>query len=189
MSLLRRSSSRRSSRRRRRPMLEILEPRDCPAVQAFFASGVLTVVGDEGNNVIDLFQPADRVVQVTGDGQTWLFEDVDEVFVDAGDGDDQATSSKPKEIVVVGSKIHIDVRAGNDVVKIDDGGPLEAEPNLISTMNYSVNLGTGADELHVAAENSGLNLRVQSADGFDRHEIGHTLGFRHEHIRPESIVR
>jgi len=194
MSLLRKLLSRRASRREDcrlwRPMLEILERRDCPAVQAFFAAGVLTIVGDGGNNVIDLFQPADRVMQVVGDGQTWLFEEVDEVLVDAGDGDDRATSSKPKEIVVVGSKIEMQMGAGNDAVRIDDGGPLETEPNLLSTMNYSVDLGTGADALRVAAENSrALNLSVESADGFDRHELGHTLGFRHEHTRPESMVR
>ncbi len=194
MSFTHKQFSRRIGRRREcrhtRPMLELLERRDCPAVQAFFAAGVLSVVGDEGNNVIQLFQPRDRVVEVMGDGQTWVFEEVDEVLVDAGDGDDQATSSKPKEIVVVGSKIKMEMGAGNDTVRIDDGGPLEKEPNLLSTMNYSLNLGTGADVLRVAAENSGiLNLSVQSADGSDRHELGHTLGFRHEHTRPESIVR
>ena len=175
-----------------RPMLEILERRDCPTVTAAFnpVTGVLTVVGDEGNNVIDLFQPQDRVVRVVGDGQTWVFTDVDAEFVDTGDGDDQVTWSKPKEIVVVGTKIHIDVGARNDTVMIDDGGPLEAEPNFISTMNYSLNLGTGADVLNLAAANTGaLNLRVLSADGSDSVEVGHTLGFRHEHIRPESNVR
>jgi hypothetical protein len=184
MSLVRKLMSRRFGRRRNgrvwRPWLEALERRDCPAVQALFAGGVLTVTGDDGNNVIDLFQPQDRVVQVVGDGRTWVFEDVDEVFVDAGDGDDQATSSKPKEIVVVGSKIHIDVGAGNDTVQIDDGGPLEKEPN--SEHDELQPQQGPRDALRVAAGNSGkLNLSVQSADGFDRHELGHTLGFRHEH--------
>jgi hypothetical protein len=77
MSLLRELLSRRTGRPREcrlsRPMLEVLERRDCPAVQAFYAAGVQTVVGDRGNNVIDLFQPQDRVVQVVGDGQTWMF--------------------------------------------------------------------------------------------------------------------
>jgi hypothetical protein len=173
-----------------RPMLEKLESRDCPAVTATFSAGVLTVVGDETNNVIDLFQRQDQVVEVVGDGQTWVFDGVDEVFVDAGAGDDQATSSKPKEIVVVGSKIHIDAGAGNDTVKIDDGGAVEETTNPLSTMHFMVDLGTGADELQVAAGNTGLlNLSMRSNDGSDRVVLGHTLGFRHEHIRPESIVR
>jgi len=185
--LLSRLAGRRQECRHTRPMLEILECRDCPAVQAFFAAGVLSVVGDGGNNVIDLFQPADRVVQVTGDGQMWVFTDVDEVFVDAGDGDDQATSSKPKEIVVVGSKIKMEMGAGNDTVRIGDGGPIEEPIPFDTAINVSVDLGTGADDLSVEVGNANLlNLSVRSADGSDSVHAGHTIGLRHEHTRPEA---
>src|SRR5262245_10819236 len=169
----RRQSSIRARRRRaghqvRRLRIESLEFRECPAVQAFFVGGVLSVVGDERNNVIELFQPRDRVMEVVGDGQTWVFEDVDEVIVDAGDGDDQATSSKPKEIVVVGAKIKMQMGAGNDTVRIDDGGATE-EPLVADTpLEFAVDLGTGADHFssqinhHVLVDALGV-----SADGGD----------------------
>ena len=175
----------------RRLQIESLERRDCPAVQAFFTGGVLSVVGDEQNNVIDLFQPRDHVVEVVGDGRAWAFEEVNEVFVDVGDGDDQARSSKPKEIVVVGAKLHFDMGAGNDRVAIDN--PLDESASLgrqVSIVqDMFIDLGAGADELIANVLDADiLSLNVLSADGGDRVDIGHALGFRHEHTRPEARI-
>src|SRR5262245_29326831 len=174
-----RAARRRAVHRARRLGIESLERRDCPAVEAFLSGGVLSVVGDEGNNIIELFQPQDRVVQVVGDGRTWLFEDVDEVIVTTGDGDDQATSSKPKEIVVVGAKIHLDAGAGNDRIKIDDGEPDRSRLPSSIKWEIAVDLGTGADELSVEADNvDSLDLDIRSADGGDSVAARHTLWIR-----------
>jgi hypothetical protein len=194
MALWNKLFARRIARHRRcrflRLMLEKLEPRDCPAVQAFFAGGVLTVVGDEGNNVIDLFQPQDRVVEVVGDGETWVFKDVDEVIVDAGDGGDELRYSKPKEIVVVGSKINMHLGPGEDLVQLSDGVIIDAPRSAPSTMSVSIDLGTGEDELSLAMGNTDLlDVALGSDDGNDRVHLSHTIGLRHEHTRPESIVR
>jgi hypothetical protein len=153
-------------RQPRRPAFEALERRDCPAVQAVFAGGVLTVVGDERNNVIELYQPRDRVVEVSGDGQTWVFEAVDEVFVDAGDGDDHATSSKPKEIVVVGSKIKMQMGAGSDTVKIADGSVDSRGRGITSFL--TIDLGVG-DDAFAAAFTGGsmINLSLTAGPGND----------------------
>ncbi len=131
-----------SGRRLSRLAIENLEPRVCLAVTATFQAGILTVVGDAGPNVVELFQPADRVVQVTGDGETWTFSGVDEVLVNTGEGNDQATSSKPKEIVVVGSKIKFEMGAGNDLVRIDDGGTADRPTLFNASLVAAVDLGT-----------------------------------------------
>ncbi len=159
-----------------RMAIENLEPRVCLAVTATFQAGVLTVVGDAGPNTVDLFQPADHVVQVTGDGETWTFSGVDEVLVNTGEGDDQATSSKPKEIVVVGSKIKFEMGAGNDSVRIDDGGAT-AEPTLFnSSIVAAVDLGAGADRLEVdVRHHDEVDLDVLTTDGGDGVAIGMLL--------------
>jgi hypothetical protein len=179
--------------RSRRAWFEALERRDCPAVMFEFiqgdAGGVLRVTGDEGPNVIEIFQPRDGVVEVTGDGEQRTFTDVDEVFVATLGGDDAAHSSKPKEIVVVGSKLHLDVGAGNDRVNVDSAEPDGSILLPRVTWEVSVDLGTGTDDLSMEAGNvDALNLDVRSADGGDRVAVGHRVGLRHEHTRPEARI-
>jgi Ca2+-binding RTX toxin-like protein len=51
-----------------RPSLEALEDRVTPAVQAYFAGGVLAVVGDANANTITVAADANGQLQVTADG-------------------------------------------------------------------------------------------------------------------------
>src|SRR5262245_31505332 len=166
----------------RRLRLEALEPRACPAVQAVFTAGVLSVVGDAGPNVIEIFQPRDRAVEVTGDGKQWKFEGVDKVLIDTGDGDDTVRASKPKEIVVVGPAIDVHAGAGDDLVEINDGGPRagsELIRQITIVQEMVVDLGAGKDEVavefHITDE---VYLDVDSADGFD------SVNVRMEHAFP-----
>jgi hypothetical protein len=165
-----------SGRRLSRLAIESLESRRCMAVTATFQAGILTVVGDAGPNVVELFQPADRVVQVAGDSETWTFSGVDEIVVNTGDGDDQATSSKPKEIVVVGSKIKFEMGAGNDSVRIDDGGTTDRPTLFNASLVAAVDLGTGADRLTVDVQHhDDVDLDVLTSDGGDGVAIGMLL--------------
>src|SRR5262245_40145184 len=179
----------RRNRALRRPWFEALEHRACPAVMFEFIQGdeggVLRVTGDDGPNVIDIVQPSDRVAVVSGDGEVRTFEGVDEIFLSAVGGDDTAAFrfGKPKEIVVVGAKLHFDMGAGNDLVTISDG---DAESGRITgiavdPLDAVVDLGTGADKLTVDRRDTDMvNLDVHSADGFDSIDVG-------LHRDPESV--
>src|SRR6188474_1240522 len=76
-------------RRERRLGLEWLERRDCPAVQAFFMQGILTVTGDEGPNDIEFVQRNDGVVDLLGDGEKHTFQGVNKVVARTGGGADR----------------------------------------------------------------------------------------------------
>jgi hypothetical protein len=167
----------------RRLRLESLEPRACPAVMFDLvqgdAGGILRVTGDDQPNVIEILQPREGVVEVTGDGERRTFDNVDEIFVATLGGDDATTySRKPKEIVVVGSKIKMQMGAGNDTVRIDDGGATD-EPLLADTpLEFAVDLGTGADYVSAQVQHHPLvDAIVVSADGDDRVDL---------EIRPSS---
>lgn len=156
--------------------LESLERRDCPAVMFGFSEGILNVTGDDRPNVIEISQPHDGVVEVSGDGERQTFRGVSEVFVDSQGGDDSIMASKPKEIVVVGSKIHIDAGAGNDRIKLDDGGATRKPTLFNASVDFDVDLGTGTDELSVQMRHQDhLDLDLTSADGGDRILIGMLL--------------
>jgi len=75
-----------------------LESRDCPAVTFGFEGGVLNITGDDQRNVIEIFQSADKVVEIRADAERRTFGGVDEVFIKALGGNDTVRSSKPKEI-------------------------------------------------------------------------------------------
>lgn len=156
--------------------VESLERRDCPAVMFELQGDLLRITGDQGPNVIEIYQPSDRVVEVSGDGVRHTFSGVADIFVDAQGGDDSVRSSKPKEIVVVGSKIKIDAGAGNDRIKIDDGGPTERGGVYVAAADINVDLGTGADELDLQMRHSdNLDLDLAAADGQDRILVGMLL--------------
>jgi hypothetical protein len=134
---------------------------------------LLRITGDQGPNVIEIYQPIDRVVEVSGDGVRQTFSGVADIFVDAKGGDDSVRSSKPKEIVVVGSKIKIDAGAGNDRIKIDDGGPASRGGVYVAAADIDVDLGSGADELDLQMRHSDdVDLKLTAADGQDRILIG-----------------
>ncbi len=153
--------------------IESLERRECPTVVFGLESGVLSIIGDDGPNVIEIFQPRDHVVEVTGDGERRTFQNVDEIVVDAKASHDTVRSSKPKEIVVVGSKIKINAGAGNDRITIDDGGPSRKPAIFGTSLDIAVDLGIGADELSVKVHHhDDVDLEVISSDGGDRILIG-----------------
>ncbi len=180
-----------SWRRRSRHLLsggfERLETRLCPTVMFDFNAGVLTITGDDAANKISLFQPADRVVQATGDGQTQTFSDVDQVIVDSAGGADRVMSSKPKEIVVVGSKVEIHTGAGNDTVVIDDGGPSRNPLIFNASFDVQVDLGAGADSLTISlGRHDDVNVDVLTSDGGDGVAIGMLLPAVQK-IRPAAV--
>lgn len=167
------TAQRQHPRHARRARFESLERRECLAgVQVTFSEAILHLVGDDGPNSIEIFQPRDRVVKIVADGRRQSFEGVDELFVALGGGDDQATSSKPKEIVVVGSKLNFDMGSGNDTLRIDDGGPA-CKGLLNAALAVSANLGTGQDRFDIQLQrHDQLDLNLTASDGSDRILIG-----------------
>jgi hypothetical protein len=153
--------------------METLEHRECFTVTFGFEDGVLQVTGDEGPNRVHLYQPGDLVMEVEGDGERRRFEGVREVQLTLLGGHDEAKSSKPKEIVVVGSsinetKIKIDAGAGNDKITMDDGGPSETPILHNASMSLDVDLGTGMDEFRANIQHHDhLDLNLTSSDGND----------------------
>ena len=66
-----------------RPMLEVLEGRECPAVTATFASGVLMVFGDGGANQVSVVELGSGAVEVTGDGERFpAFAGVESIVIE-----------------------------------------------------------------------------------------------------------
>jgi len=183
----------RSAGNGRRPQLQSLESRCCPAVLFDFEAGVLRLTGDAGDNVVEIFQPQDRVLVVVGDGERQTFEGVDAVFASLGAGNDRAMSSKPKEIVVVGSKIKedydlgdgddtlfiadragdvenkINMGGGNDSIWIDLGFPARVDsPRDFLSVNLVIDLGDGNDKVQARLENAGdVQLELLAGAGDD----------------------
>ena len=132
------------------PRLELLEPRDCPAVTAMFQAGVLTVVGDDGPNDIHLRALAGGGVEVVEDGERHAFAGVDEILIETLAGDDR--------IVV------LDRQAGG-------GGQIQSR-----LFTFELDLGTGHDEVQVALrQHDDVELSLVADDGGDRILIGMLL--------------
>ena len=164
----------------RRLGLEALERRACPAVMFDFIQGddggILRITGDEGPNVIEIFQPRDGVVEVVGDGERRSFEGVNLVSVETGDGDDDVAAEWVFGTELPRFKLDVDVGDGNDRVTVNDGGDREPTRRRNSVTTLSMDLGRGADELNVEANYlAGLNLNVNSSDGNDVMRISDPL--------------
>ncbi|MDX1964420.1 MAG: hypothetical protein SFX18_14810 [Pirellulales bacterium] len=150
---------------------ESLETRLCLAVDFDFRDGVLTLTGDDDVNMIKLVQSADLQITATADGVTSTFNDVQSVVVNSGEGNDHIHSSKPKDIVVVGSKIKINAGAGDDHVVLTDANEERraflARPVLLnSTIAAEIDLGSGRDSLKVdLRKHDTLELDLVSTDG------------------------
>src|SRR5262245_23592826 len=166
----------------RRLGLEALERRDCPAVQAFLNAGVLTVVGDEGNNDVAFVGRSDGFVQLVGDGVGHTFEGVKGIVARTGDGDDQIRGKivlwvRDAQTPADTEPLRLDLNsgAGNDRFTItDDADPAASDRlDLVqSPVDISAELETGADELAVEFHRvDSSNVAVHSADGFDSVDV------------------
>ncbi len=189
-----RSERRRRERHLRRLGLEALESRACPAVMFDFIQGddggLLRITGDEGPNVIEIFQSREGVVEVTGDREQRTFEGVAEVLVDAKEGDDSVTvTRRPNSISSMNYQLSLG--AGNDRIAIDDGPPAEGQAQellLLSICELEIDLGVGADNLRVALSNHHhILLDVLSEDGGDVIEAPIVLGSLWNGREPSNV--
>jgi len=163
---------------RNRPKLEILEGRDCPAVTATLADGVLTVVGDDGPNQVGVVELAGGVVKINADGEQFpLFAGVESIVIETFGGADRVEYGPASTAVVgdVGDRIlNIDVGAGDDLVIVRDEAPI-TRTFTVRNSNTSIDLGTGRDFVRVdISHGSDVGVAVFSGDGGD--DIGVALG-------------
>ena len=185
MSIIRKKSSNRIVRRGckcqvRRLLLETLERRECPAVMFGFESGILSITGDEGPNVIEVIQRRDRMVEVVGDGERRTFTGVDKVFVDTLGGDDEVAAQLHwvfgTELPSVNLVVY--AGAGDDKIKISDGEPTGTQ-RTEQTRQITIiqDMGPGSDLSITALNNhSNVSLDVISADGGDTIYVGTANG-------------
>ena len=176
MSYLRKRSSNRVARggrerQARRFGFDTLERRDCPAVLFELLQGddgtVLRVIGDDGPNLIEILQPRDRVVEVTGDGENRVFDGVDEVLVLAGPGNDTITFLAG---AASSFTLGIDAGEGDDQILVGDGEPQTElrQQKQLRAAQVQIEMGTGIDSLRVLLNNHGnVSVDVLSADGGD----------------------
>jgi hypothetical protein len=169
-------SQTRSPRRTRRPSktwkpaaAEHLEPRlllSCNAVQV---DAALYVTGDAGDNHIELVDDGEGNVSVlcARDGDPEMFRGVEEIFVDAGEGDDTVLyTGEPNKGILIGnggdgSRLHVDAGAGDDRVSVYGLGH-------VKVFDAQINLGDGNDELQVTADGyEQINLDVIAGSGDD----------------------
>ncbi|HKB03068.1 MAG TPA: hypothetical protein VKD90_12660 [Gemmataceae bacterium] len=163
---------------RNRPKLEILEGRDCPAVTATLADGVLTVVGDDGPNQVGVVELAGGVVKINADGEQFpLFAGVESIVIETFGGADRVEYGPASTAVVgdIGDRIlNIDVGAGDDLVIVRDEAPI-TRTFTVRNSNTSIDLGTGRDFVRVdISHGSDVGVAVFSGDGGD--DIGVALG-------------
>ena len=158
--------------------LEALERRDCPAVQAILMQGVLSFIGDDGPNAIEIVCRSDGRVQAVGDGMRHTFEGVRELSVNTGAGNDTASVSLPSvtDLVIDPFDARIDLGSGNDRLTIADGGPSRRRLVTNASMDLQVDLGTGADKFVMQVnQHDEVELDLTSGDGGDRILVGMLL--------------
>jgi len=155
--------------------MEPLEPRICPAVTFGLSSGVLTVTGDEADNIVEIADFGEGRVSIVGDGQTQSFMDVEEIFIETGEGDDQVSYTKVRNFTVTfQGPLHIDVGDGDDQIQISDGAAGGRIRNEL--MSLSMDLGAGHDQASVDIHHDDqLDLDIRSSDGGDSMFIGGLL--------------
>jgi uncharacterized protein YkwD len=134
--------------------IEYLEARDCPAVTANLFNGVLTVLGDDANNVITISRSGPNFVAA---GRAFPATAVARIVISAGGGDDTVTNATGKPAVIYGGTGNDILRggAGNDIIYGGHG-------------NDTIYGGAGDDRLYGG---SGTNTIT---DTVGRNQIYHT---------------
>ena len=158
-----------------RPQVETLERRACPAVTATFSAGVLTVVGDETDNRIQVLDLGGGDIELHGDGQTFNFASVDQVLVQTLAGDDHVFyNPKGFQIISAGKNTTFDTGAGDDVIVVRDSPLIGDRPAIYSyAWQLRVRPGTGEDNLSVLVRHhDDVDLDLAAEDGGDNVLIG-----------------
>jgi Ca2+-binding RTX toxin-like protein len=131
--------SRPAKKRRRKDRVLALEPlgsRITPAVNAFFAGGILTVIGDSANNTIEVSRNAAGNLLVNGGAVTIHFG--------------TPTVANTRSIMVSGG-------AGNDTITLNEANGALPKANLFGGVgNDTLIGGSGADQLFGQAGNDTL---------------------------------
>ena len=71
------------------PHLETLADRTVPSVTSAFENGVLTLTGDDADDLVAIVSEGDGTFSVDLGDETETFEGVEQIVADLGDGDDE----------------------------------------------------------------------------------------------------
>jgi hypothetical protein len=100
------------------PLLGVTDPamtgNEATGCRAFVERGTLSVIGDDAANIIQILGTSDGV-RVNCDGATETYSGVEELVVEAGEGDDQITTDNFNGLLG-GIAMRISGQAGRDVV-------------------------------------------------------------------------
>lgn len=100
------------------PRFDLMEQRDCPAVFASVAEGVLQVTGDRADNSIEVNTAAAGVVRVIGDGRAWDFSGVQAIQIATGDGNDNVRLNVAEQPAAFAVTAAVNLGGGDDTFRL-----------------------------------------------------------------------
>lgn len=127
-----------------RPAAEVLESRRLLAVDAFAVDGTLFVCGDNGDNLIQVDQQQlTNTVNLTADGQSNSFDNIQKVVVQGGNGDDDISINTYDDAgFLISSQVF--GGNGNDIIQggggsdyLDGGNGNDIVSNFVTDPNYA----------------------------------------------------
>ena len=140
--------------------IEQLEVRIVPTVTVHQTAGHLFITGDKAKDTVTVTGTDPGEVDVTHDGDTTSFTDVDDITISTGRGDDTVTVV---DLDITGN-LAISTGTGQDIVAVNDSD-VDAERKIGGDL--SVRTGLASDEVSLDTITVGGNTHVSLSDGKD----------------------
>lgn len=163
------------------PALSQMEARECPAVVCTASNGILQILGDRTDNVIDISSSADGSFQVVGDGQSFSFTGIQSVRVATFDGNDTVRLTLNEGTKQFGINFYADLGGGDDsfaLTVVSTLPPIYSPVSPTSAINVNVAGSVGNDSLVAQFKSAdpaalatlvpAVKLALDGGDGNDR---------------------